>query len=120
MTKDCSLKRACFISKVHSLNQEFYFSDPYTLLRLYNIYTFIVLMCANYIHPGIWLAVKVLFDLPRETHRYFIEPVSETLHLKTMLCSRFLSFFNSLQTSNKMAVRLLSNLCKNNRMTYSW
>ena len=38
MTKDCSLKRACFISKVHSLNQEFYFSDPYTLLRLYNIY----------------------------------------------------------------------------------
>ena len=63
------------------------------------------------------MAVKVLFDLPRETHRYFIEPVSETLHLKTMLCSRFLSFFNSLQTSNKMAVRLLSNLCKNNRMT---
>ena len=39
MTKDCNTKRACFISKIHSLNQEFYFSNPKTLIKLYDIYT---------------------------------------------------------------------------------
>ena len=63
------------------------------------------------------MAVKILFDLPRETHRYFIEPISESLHLKTMICSRFLSFFHGLQKCDKTAVRLLSNACKSNVMT---
>ena len=38
MTKDCNIKRAKFISKVHSLNQEFYFAHPNTVIELYNIY----------------------------------------------------------------------------------
>ena len=38
MSADCSSKRAKFISKVHSLNQEFNYADPYTILKLYDIY----------------------------------------------------------------------------------
>ena len=63
------------------------------------------------------MAVKVVFNLPRATHRYFIEPISENHHLKTMLCSRFVSFFHSLPKSNKIAIRLLSNAFQNNLMT---
>ena len=37
MFKDCNVKRAKFISKIHSLNQEFYFAHPNTVIRLYNI-----------------------------------------------------------------------------------
>ena len=38
MSADCSSKRGKFISKVHSLNQEFNYADPYTILKLYDIY----------------------------------------------------------------------------------
>ena len=31
MSADCRGKRAKFISKVHSLNQEFHYADPYTI-----------------------------------------------------------------------------------------
>ena len=35
MSNDCRIKRACFISKVHSLNQELYFVDPLFVPRMY-------------------------------------------------------------------------------------
>ena len=46
-----------------------------------------------------------MFDLPRETHRYFVEEVSEAPHLKTVLIKRFLSFVDSLRSSNKKALK---------------
>ena len=39
MTIDCIKKRAIFISKIHSLNQEFYYNRPDVILKLYNIGT---------------------------------------------------------------------------------
>ena len=36
-TIDCNKKRAIFISKMNSLNQEFYFNSPDVILKLYNI-----------------------------------------------------------------------------------
>ena len=38
MTNDCNVMRAKLISKLHSLEQEFYFTDPVTIVKLYNIY----------------------------------------------------------------------------------
>ena len=38
MTNDCNVMRAKIISKLHSLEQEFYFTDPVTIVKLYNIY----------------------------------------------------------------------------------
>ena len=126
MTKDCNIKRAKFISKVHSLNQEFYFAHPNTVIELYNIYT-----CSFY-GSNLWelysdnvnklysswnTAVKVLFKLPYSTHRYFIEPISEINHVKTMLCSRFIAFNENLRSSPKLCIRLLFNMCKNDART---
>ena len=34
MTIDCNKKRAILISKIHSLNQEFYFNNPDVILKL--------------------------------------------------------------------------------------
>ena len=39
MSKDVSCKRAQFISKIHSLNQEFHYANTSTVLKLYDIYT---------------------------------------------------------------------------------
>ena len=58
------------------------------------------------------IAVRILFDVPRETHRYLIESISDTLHVKTLICSRFVSFYDSLNCSNRHSLRLLTNLCK--------
>ena len=38
MTNDCNVKHAKFISKLHSLGQEYYFIDPVTIVKLNNIY----------------------------------------------------------------------------------
>ena len=87
MSNDCSMKRGCFISKVHSLNQELYF--VVFVMRMYNMYA-----CSfngsnlwdlfgrdiNRLYSSWNMAVKVLFNLRRETHRYFIEPISENVH----------------------------------------
>ena len=124
MSKDCSIKRAKFISIVHSLNQEFHFSEPTLVVKLYNIYACSFygsnlwdLYCdnTNKISTSWNVAVRILFDLPRQTHRYFIEPVSESLHVKTMLCSRFISFCDSLSNSSKLIIRLIYNLFKYDR-----
>ena len=45
--------------------------------------------------------MKVMFDLPVATHRFLIEPVSETRHLKSILIDRFLSFLQQIEKSRK-------------------
>ena len=57
--------------------------------------------------------------MSRQTHRYFIEKISEQIHLKTMLCSRFVSFCESMCKSRKLSIRLLFDLCKNDQKTKS-
>ena len=48
MPIDCNKKRAIFISKIHSLNQEFYNNNPDVFLKLYNIY------CCSFYGSSIW------------------------------------------------------------------
>ena len=76
MTIDCNKKRAIFISKIHSLNQEFYFNSPDVILKLYNIY------CCSFYGSSIWdlssqcvsklytawnTAIRI-FNVPRDTY----------------------------------------------------
>ena len=50
-----------------------------------------------------------MFDLPRETHCYFIEALSESPHLKTTLIGRFLKFVDQLRKSKKVCLKNLVN-----------
>ena len=47
MTIDCNKKRAIYILKIHSLNQE-YFNSPDGILKLHNIY------CCSFYVSSIW------------------------------------------------------------------
>ena len=84
MTIDCNKKQAIFISKMHSLNQEFYFNNPDVILKLYNIY------CCSFYGSSIWdlsskcasklytawnTAIRILFNVPRDKHRNMIDNV---------------------------------------------
>ena len=101
MRQDIRIKRARFINKNNELNQEFWFSHPSTKVAINLIYNF------HFTGSPIWdlfskdagmlenswnTAVRLMFDLPLQTHRYLIEPVSEVTHLKFVLIERFLEF----------------------------
>ena len=47
------------------------------------------------------VAVRLMFGLPRETHRYFIEPLTSRRHIKFDLIDRFLNFTSKIRKSKK-------------------
>lgn len=59
-----------------------------------------------------------MFDVPRDTHRFLIEPISNVPHVKTVLCSRFVQFYDSLLKCSKLSLRLLVNLSKGDHRTF--
>ena len=62
--------------------------------------------------------VRMVFDLPRSTHRCLLEPVSEFKHLFTLLTNRFLKFYRTLFLSDKIIIsnlrRIQENDCRSN------
>ena len=98
----------------------------HVILKLYNIY------CCSFYGSCIWdlssqfvsklytawnTAIRILYDVPRDTNRYLIESISQCLHVKTMLASRCVSFYETIEVSSKLCIKFLSNLCKNDLNT---
>ena len=53
-------------------------------------------------------SVRIIFNLNYATHRYFIQPVSNKIHLKNILMKRFLGFLTQIEKSaKKLPLRLL-------------
>ena len=52
----------------------------------------------------------MVYNLDRCTHRYLIEAVSQCLHPKIMIASRYVTFYRSLVNSKKFCVRFLARL----------
>ena len=110
MGQDIKVKRAQFINKNNELNQEFWFSHPSTKITINQIYNFYFtwspmwdLFCKEAVMlENSWnTAVRLMFNLPLQTHRYFIEPISEVKHLKFVLIERFLGFIDQIVKSRK-------------------
>ena len=78
-------KRAQYITRNNEL-QEFSFAHPTTKCLMSLIHTSVVHHCGTYlITPqeklkNLGMFRRLIFSLPRETHKYLIEPVSETKH----------------------------------------
>ena len=52
-------------------------------------------------------SVRIMLGIPFNTHRYFLEPVSGSKHLKFTLITRFLTFISSIEKSKKILPRVL-------------
>ena len=63
------------------------------------------------------VSTRICFSVPRNTHCYFIEPLSKCPHIKTLLCSRYVNFHKALTNCEKPSVRILSQLCKHDNST---
>ena len=46
-----------------------------------------------------------MLGIPRNTHRFFIEPLTEIQHIKFSLLKRFVNFVNSIESSKKSVMR---------------
>ena len=108
---DMKVKRASYIYKNNSLVQEFHFAHPLTKVQLNNIYN------THFTGSQLWKigsreyekfeatnnrSVKVMFDLPFATRRYFIQPLSGSPHMSRTLVGRYLSFIVKIKASNKV------------------
>ena len=63
------------------------------------------------------VSIRKMFHLPRETHRFFIEPLSDAPHLKFLLMKRFLGFTEQILRSKKKIPRQLFNMIKTNTLS---
>ena len=126
MKTDIALKRGMFIGKINSILQEFHFAREEVLLKLLKIYTTSFYGAALWdplsvdcdrIYRGWNVAIRNILDLNRKTHRYFVEPLSDCLHPKTMLISRLIGFYRSQLESPKFNVRYLMKLAEKDLRT---
>ena len=63
------------------------------------------------------VAIRNILKIDRCTHRFLIQPLSNTHHLMTLLASKFVSFHESLISSTKLPVRFLARLVENDLRT---
>ena len=126
MKIDMAQKRGAFIGKVNSLLQEFHFVSPEVFMKLLNTYaasmygsnTWDILSSdCERLYKSFNVTVRNVFSLDRCTHRYLVEPIAGCLHLKVMLASRYVTFFNSLVKSKKMPVRFLARMAQSDLRT---
>ena len=122
MIRDIKIKRANYISKNCELQQEFMFAHPKTRFQTNMIYN------SHFTGSPIWdlfspeavklenswnVSFRIMFDLPYNTHRYLVEPVSGQLHLKKILIKRFLSFIRQVNRSSKILPKQLLHFIQN-------
>ena len=121
LRQDVMVKRAQFIQRNNEIMQEFHFAHPHSKMKLNRVYnthfTGSVLWDLFSKESGMiantWsISIRNIFNLHRETHRYFIEPISDEKHIKFSLLGRFIRFSNALNRSSKAPLRRLYNTVK--------
>ena len=126
MTLDMAQKRGIFIAKVNSLLQEFHFVTPDTLIKLMTTYALSIYGSNTWdiyskgcekLFTSFNVAMRQIFNIDRCTHRFMIESISNCLHLKTVLASRYIGFYRSLLCTKKTPVRFLARLCESDQRT---
>ena len=119
MNSDLDFKRRKFVGKCHSLTQEFGFSSPEVILKIINIYatSFYGSVLWDYTGQSIermyttWnRLIRNLWNIPNTSHRYLIEHISASSHLKSVLYKRYLTFVQSLKQSKKKCLSELSKI----------
>ena len=123
---DMKVKSARYVDKCNSLSQEFHFCYPLTKVHINNIYN------SHFTGSQLWglgskemgklestynRSVKLMFNLPLPTHRYFVEPLTEQPHLQKLLFRRYLAFISRIENSAKRPLRTLLRLSRKDLRT---
>ena len=119
--QDIKIQRATYIAKNNELMQEFSFCHPNTKVKTNNIYNshltgsvlWDLFSPEAVMMENTWnTSIRIMCDVPMQTHRYLIEPISGMHHIKYHLIKRFLSFIKQIEISPKQATKHLLNIIK--------
>ena len=119
MSMDIAQKRGMFIGKIKSLQQEFCGTNSEVKMRIFQIYTLsfygssiynLFSKEVNRIYTTYNKLVRTTFSVPRETHRYFIEELTKTPHIKVLHCSRLIKFQQMLLKSERRAINFIAKM----------
>ena len=61
--------------------------------------------------------MRIVYNVPLDTHCYLVETISKSLHPKVMLCARFVSFHIRNISCKKSSVNLIANLNTDDQRT---
>ena len=121
MNQDLLEKRADYISKNNELVQEFHYAHPNTKILINQTFN------THFYGAPVWdmfdrsfeklekrwnVSHRIMLSLPRNTHKYFIEPLSGTSHIIFSLRRRFMRFIRNISTSVKEVLRNMLNVIK--------
>ena len=125
---DLEEKRRAMVGKIHSLLQELGPQDPSVFLKLIRLYVLHLYGCPLwdiYSDKAIKLwstwhkTVKMIYDLPYATHRYFINHLVSYDHPKKLIIKRFLKFYDTVVKTDSPHLRILHTYqSKDYRSTY--
>ena len=120
MTTDIKIKRAKFIDKSTEIRETFSFADPVQILQAVNIY------CCDHYGSMSWdlqskianqyfnswsTCVKLAWEVPRDTHSYFLDYLSGNLvAIKRDILGRYVGFYQSLLNSPSREVNILARI----------
>ena len=116
MKGDVKKKRAEYIAKNNDIIQEFGFSHPRTKILINTIYNshlsgsclWDLFSREAEMMENTWnVSMRLMLNLPKETHRRLIEPLSGIPHIKFSMLKRFLAFLQQIRNSNKEASKFL-------------
>ena len=122
---DMKQKMGKYIDKNCSINQEFSFAHPLTKISGNNIYNwhFSSFQTWNLFSQGSTIfestfnrSVKIMADLPLQTHRYQMKPLAGT-HWKTKLLKGYMGFIKRVRNSSKPVHRQLYTLASRDAWT---
>ena len=114
LKKDIVEKRAIYITKNNDLVQEFNFSHFKTKIWANEVYN------TSFYGAPLWdmtsrefkmmentwnVSHRIMLAIPRESHRYFLEPLSGRPHITKSLKKRFLNFISKINMSEKNVLR---------------
>ena len=122
LDEDAKAKLRTFIGKFYSLRQEFGFLQPDKFFDIINIYA------TSFYGSNLWLfsgnnkvfsnwckMIKLNWGLPWAAHKYVMEEISQSTHLKTKLFLRFISFVKNSRKSSKNCLSTLMNRACNDQ-----
>ena len=110
------IKKARYIAKNIKINQEFHFSSSETKLRINDIYNSswfgsviydLFSPAAVRLESAYNRSVKCMLNLPLQTHRGLIEPLTNRQHLRKVFVPRFLQMLSKVRRSRKPILKTL-------------
>ena len=123
LSTDVLQKRAKFTQCNNELLQEFYFANPEIKCHINNIYNMslygsslwdLFSSAVESLEKTYNRAVRTMWDIPLDSHRYLIEPLSDQPHMRFTLYKRMINFKNQVFKSSKSALKHMYSICQNN------